>query len=915
MPPEVKEAAPKKMSFEKGLVSDVGTLNGNALVNKHNFMDSGENALAGGAADREDVAVGVRNTLRARMAQENRLSAEEAAEMARQHQDHKNNQMLPAAALAKRKIRESRIRYGEYLLARSRMSVADANAMVATIDNLIASAQNEDADELRRLKVRIQAHQAEDPGFLKRVFGRYEGKTNSALATYQKSRVEANNAVSQIASLNESWNNYLADYKRNTFKPRYRAYDKLMANYYMMSREKTEDQLKTGFERPDAANPAPQEVVAKNISEYIGVYNIENINNFANDARNNPYNDSNFEFSVSRALNENSNNVLEGMVKRHTMAKFEAFAAGINNLGDEQEGNAPRRIVKIDNNFKGYLARHQVGPGGVMVENEVNKDERQAMNAFNLVADERASNGSLLFSQKSSKIYTAKSKRTGNRVRGFFINDEFFSENKDDILDQSQTTYFGTPNWKKTNEQERLRRAIRRSDFFKHVNSASIQYYLNYNENPGVVQDQHVKRSFMSRREGVFSFTNLGQSLLDGSLIDTLGGITSAALGDSKNLPGVNKELMDKQYVKYIGTTSSLMEFDKKYGFGIAGGISAAALPVMAMLGDATLGVSISNVINTVILMIKNIYNAIESLGKLRKIKPGDDKWPHISKIIDNVLGFISGGADILDSLKWIPDPVKGIVSIVKDLFGVLKDAISVIASWGSLNRLGSSSERINTAMQTAKRVIVNPSNEERDAQQLGNAANQNSQAAFYLRLAKQKSGREIPNSVIDGIAKGLNITGTTMGLGEKMSWFNPISFPFKLAGKVTSFLGKIVNAAIGKGLRKSNVGYVLGDSGLDSVSGFNDILKEETGINNKHYLAPLMRVFMAVDTHALLMNSKASPNEGDRRLAEEVVSTFFKRNEGETYNQFVQRVSFKKLLDSVGAPSDWRNVLLESIS
>ena len=104
----------------------------------------------------------------------------------------------------------------------------------------------------------------------------------------------------------------------------------------------------------------------------------------------------------------------------------------------------------------------------------------------------------------------------------------------------------------------------------------------------------------------------------------------------------------------------------------------------------------------------------------------------------------------------------------------------------------------------------------------------------------------------------------------------------------------------------KNDIEFILGDRELLNTPKFRTVLKEETGINNENYIPDLAKVFAAIDTHVLLQNN-SSP--GEQQLAESIANRIL----GEYVE--IDEKTYKKLLIAVGAPSNWRNVLLESIS
>lgn len=951
MPPEVQEKAPEKASFEGGLLSNN---NMDDILNQHerqnpaqdqdqdqaqdqnqnpqlvtrgrSFMDKGEAVFTDAEADaKEQAAIGARATLIARMQDENTKSQQEAQQMSNQHLVHKQRVMDAAILEAKERKKATFVAQAEYYAALSRTGPANAEQANQRFGQLINGMENADAETINLLAPSlgvIRENIEHGRGAFMRTLTFAVTRKRHAESALNKANQRYQESLQNIPRINREWNRTLLEYRRNNYKVRSRNYDRLFRKYYMLSRGEDlsaegagRNFLRQGQEGFDNANVNN----AKNIAEYMGKYN--DVQAITNAIEQNPFANIASEIVARKALGEGSSNTMEGLLKKHTMVTLEAFGVAegnrqIRNLGEEQAGPQPvqRVRIKIDNQFKGYKAKNQRNAEGTLVvdENFAGKGDeaRRNMTDLNLVIDERGANGAYLYSQKSAKLYNTRSKRTGQRTNGFYIDGEFISSNKDIIKNPGEAK----SGFAKEAEQERLRAAIRRSDFFRHINKGTIQYYMNYDDSNRNASPQEIKEKFLAKRAGLFSGTKLLQNLYDGTLLGTAGGLFGAYVGDQKNIPFVPDDAIDKVYGKYASTSGSIMNLDKSFKLGYAGMAVAAITPVAAIFGQADYGAKLSTLLGSIVGMAQNIATFVDLRKKWKNCKPGDQKWPLVMDFIDNFLGLCGNITSLIDHIAktLLSDQIRGICSVIRNVFGMLKDIISFIGSGVEKYRITKSDTALATAMEALRNngAQANP-----DEVAEGEALSNNAQSKMFLSLARKRATRDQYNATFSFLSKGLDSAGTVMGLGEKSSWFNPISLPFKLAGKVVSFLGMGWNKIQGKGLRRSNIGTMLGDENLDKVSGFDMILKEETGINNKHYLSDLLRVFMTVDMHCLLHKSAANGDAGGLRLAKDVIKPYYQQKNNETIEDFLARVSFNRLLKAAGAPSDWRSVLLASIS
>ena len=943
MPPEVKEKAPQKASFQSGLISNenlADTLNApqnNALITKgRSFMDSGENAYTDEQQQqREETAQGARATLLVRMQRENQQSRIDAADMEEKHRLHKENEMDPAINHAREKVKAAHFAKADYLIALSKTGRTNADQALQELNsfrNEVGAGDNAINAKMQSAQNSITRHRDNPRNKFLRAVSFASASKNSARRAYNNATDAAFNAATHIRAASNRWDEMLSEYREGTYKVHSKNYDRLFQSYYMLSRgkEMTKEGEGVNFKKTDDAGANDQNANAKDIVEYTGRY-VEPGSWFTK-VHANPYQTELSRIEAGKGTSENSNNFMDGKLKHHTMVTLEAFGQNANGeqvhtLGEEQAGEEPVRRVrfKIDNTFKGYKAKNQINVQGQLEDSGApNKDvdHRIGMGNMNLVADEKGVNGEYIFSQKSAKIYNAKSKNNSQRTNGFYIGGEFISANKDVMTDQQEQTYFSSPNFKKIQQDERLRAAIRRSDFFRHINKATIQLYMNYDDTTQEISDQNVKRDFMSKRDGLFSWTSLGQNLLDGTLLGTLGGLATTTLSGIKTWEDIPDDKINNLYVKYAdvamksANTKEKIPGTKDKGY-VFGGLSLAAtaiMPASAIFGAAETGAKTSLAAHTVISMLKNISQFVGAIKNMKKRHVGDSKIPFIVTMGEAILDFLASAATFIDYFadKALSDQVKGWAGGVKDAILGLKDIVDLIIAGVEKSGISKSDAKLKTVMSAVKGTLPGASNEQVAE---GQALQNNTQASAFLKLARARANKDQWKSGFGAVSKGLNSAASFVGMGDKTAWFNPLSLPFKLASKVVSFLGMGWNKILGASRRADNVEMMLGDRKLDGTPHFDEILKEETGINNRHYISELARVFTAIDTHCLLHKSVQGGDPGGFALAKDVVSTYYKKKDTETDEEFVRRISFNRLLKAVGAPKGWRSVLMESVS
>ena len=251
------------------------------------------------------------------------------------------------------------------------------------------------------------------------------------------------------------------------------------------------------------------------------------------------------------------------------------------------------------------------------------------------------------------------------------------------------------------------------------------------------------------------------------------------------------------------------------------------------------------------------------------------------------MVSFGEGIPDVVNILVYIEDGLKLLI----DGFGAFFD----LSNYVEMRDMGAEFESALTRYQS--RQPGGPVDE------LGEAVSQNAQSKLFATAARRKARNSGIDRSVDLVATSAHLTGTALMATGVASVAGAV---LKGASSFISFLGKGLDRIINFGSLKNDIEFILGDRELLNTPKFRTVLKEETGINNENYIPDLAKVFAAIDTHVLLQNN-SSP--GEQQLAKSIANRIL----GEHVE--IDENTYKKLLIAVGAPSNWRNVLLESIS
>ena len=115
--------------------------------------------------------------------------------------------------------------------------------------------------------------------------------------------------------------------------------------------------------------------------------------------------------------------------------------------------------------------------------------------------------------------------------------------------------------------------------------------------------------------------------------------------------------------------------------------------------------------------------------------------------------------------------------------------------------------------------------------------------------------------------------------------------------------------------IQREVVGEALGNSKYYDSKRLSPVLLEETGIQSKHYIADLSRIFSSIDTHKMINNPDMS--DANFKLSKKIVGNFYSNlsNDKATAMTQFKKVKFNDLLKESGFDGNWRVMLKNSIT
>ena len=443
------------------------------------------------------------------------------------------------------------------------------------------------------------------------------------------------------------------------------------------------------------------------------------------------------------------------------------------------------------------------------------------------------------------------------------------------------------------------------------------------------------KEDLAAKRDGFFSLTNVRQSFWDGSLFSPFTGAMGAISGDLKTYEyqGDLNLVFNRFNKNYADVTAKA---STSYGLllpaipAIVGEMSGGTIQGLNDKGEAVINdkadkaLSAVGSIYTGISFIQDVYKLVKKVQKLME-KDSDKK----ALLLDILKMLVDIVVDVFTMIQWWLDKpfVKDALSLlgaIKNALDIVKDIMTIYRSNKEINKIKKSDADINTAMTdfAAKKGELQQQNQDVTEanmttvnQKMGLANSKNAQGQYFLALAKSRARRDRNIATFDIASSAISGAGN---LVKYFAW--PVSFAFKSAAKVVSFIGWCADKIHDRIRFNDNIEKMLGAGDYAKTPHFSEALKRETGIQNKHYLVDLARIFMAIDTHHLV--TKGDKTDGETALAMNLMNPYIKlagegdaRFSDDENKRKLQEIKFEKLLAAVGGPNNWRAVLRSSIT
>ncbi len=256
---------------------------------------------------------------------------------------------------------------------------------------------------------------------------------------------------------------------------------------------------------------------------------------------------------------------------------------------------------------------------------------------------------------------------------------------------------------------------------------------------------------------------------------------------------------------------------------------------------------------------------------------------------------------------------INAAIDICRRIAAIVDESFTIHAAHTRIGRIDAESDMVTTALQ----VFNGQKAGNQSQHELGQAAAENSQTQFLMSLTRNASRKERSQAIGNIVSNGFTILKDAGSFSD-----DPVSLSLRGAGIILSKTTDFITWCVGKfkydkETFNDSIYSMLGDKEYGSTPYFDEVLKRETGIVNKEYLVDLARIFMSIDTHALIKNPHA--NEGEKELGAMVVGTLFgntRDSNGARKDNVVQTIKLSQLLSHTGfdASSDWRAVLRNSL-
>ena len=479
--------------------------------------------------NRTEVLEGVRKTLLAQMSEENKNSNEEAKKLREEHKQVyiEMVSLLANAREATRTIRDAEIKKRRAAVKNGKNDNTELKEELDNQYNIDSEqfdrwhaqdAPEEDQpadpvwieDEDKRNKVR-QLSSRKETELLQNMNDLWDARSiaravsideqrklsftdkislalerMSAKREIKKAEEERDKAISKVNEKAAKWKKHREEYSERTFKKHYEKYDQIARRYRILTRNN---------DAPDADFNAAEH--AKHIMEYQGIFDEEGLQEILNNVQTNPY----MGFAKLKFRSKKDGKAAvdspDTLLKEHSKIVMLSDEVDENGLQtrykmfyENAEGDTSRGVEKAYSSKRQFSQHNPTALSQNIFEKgaELTSVQGEAANAdeinFKFRDDARAiSTGDYIFSKDSVEVVKVRKKGFGHQQRyfGIFLNGEFIPQDATHIKNRKQISRIGNKfSLKQQAEIEELNYAILKSDFFDHVNSKSIEYYMGY---------------------------------------------------------------------------------------------------------------------------------------------------------------------------------------------------------------------------------------------------------------------------------------------------------------------------------------------------------------------------------------------------------------------------------------------------
>ena len=482
--------------------------------NIKSYIGDGEDAFKNeeyGNKTRQAAIADAKKNLEKQMKNINELSRDEATEMRNRHIALRGK-MQASLEKAREASRKKKKLEAKLLAEKTKGSKATADAAKAELDAIVGrqklasqadeAVKNNDEDAYKNVQDHIDDkklvsknvsdegadYRREDIAELERLketaqenitAGTTTGLFNYIGKQWRRSRLEKSIKAEDdlikeqkdyILKESESWKNIRKrEHAETKFRQYYDEFDRAAIAYKMLSRKEDHDE-------------STALTVAKNVSEYVGVFDDEKLRNMLDEVPHNPY----LTAETVESTIKNNKEVRDGSA--NTIDNNNIKSHKKLTLLSEADERGFRTRYKFNSDFKGYEAAMQFNDKSeTVLRLKNNNNPRTLINRdlMKLELDERDKRGDFINSENNVEVHEGKTgKWFGDKVYGLYLNGMFVNTDEETVLKKDQV-YLKKYNFKKLDEKAEIRKAVLKSAMFDLINSRSMQHMVGYEAGGG----------------------------------------------------------------------------------------------------------------------------------------------------------------------------------------------------------------------------------------------------------------------------------------------------------------------------------------------------------------------------------------------------------------------------------------------